>query len=50
MSRMEHAGHFDGTPESTSGRSGRTIALLLGKGQALMHMDKAESAVECLTK
>jgi tetratricopeptide (TPR) repeat protein len=38
---------FDETESAAGVERAEQIALLLGKGQALMHMDKVESAVEC---
>jgi len=43
----ENGNHFDESVMAAPDERAEQIALLLGKGQALMHMDKAESAVEC---
>jgi tetratricopeptide (TPR) repeat protein len=44
----EEAGsRFDETEKTAGVERAEQVSLLLGKGQALMHMDKVESAVEC---
>jgi tetratricopeptide (TPR) repeat protein len=41
------AGRFEESENPAADESCDQIALLLGKGQALMHMDKVENAVQC---